>query len=57
MKDIIEAQDEYINLLSEAIDETFGILIAHGMYPDKEKVEKGKQLREKIANLKQKNHE
>ncbi len=48
MKDLIESQKEYIELLEEALSNSAGFLHVHGWRESEEKIQKGKDLREKI---------
>lgn len=52
MKELIEAQDEYIKLLEEAENSNIGFLYAHGITTAPDLVERGKKSRQKIEELK-----
>lgn len=49
--DLIKLQREYIKLLEEENWRTAAYLQIHGQQPSDDKVEQGKQLREKIKEL------
>lgn len=49
---LVEAYDEYIALLAESEASLIGLAYAHGFRCPGEKVEQGKRLRERIAELK-----
>jgi hypothetical protein len=55
-KRIIDAQDEYIKFLGDYIGKTAEFLRIHHQGCPDEIVEKGKELREKIKQLKGENH-
>lgn len=53
MKELIEAYDEYIKLLADSEASLLGLAYSHGFRMPPELVKRGKELREKIARLKQ----
>jgi len=53
MKELIEAYEEYIQLLSDEEVANLAFLYVHGIRTDPQLVEKGKELREKIKKLKE----
>ena len=52
MEELIEAYEEYIKLLEEAESANIGFLFAHGITTEPELIKKGKELRQKIKDLK-----
>lgn len=50
---LIEAYDQYIELLVESESSLVGLAVVHGWHCPEDKVRRGKELREKIARLKQ----
>lgn len=52
MKELIEAYDEYIELLGRGESSMIGLAIAHGYRCPREMVDRGIELRTKIAELK-----
>ena len=54
MKELIEAYDEYIKLLSDSEGNLLGLAHAHGYRCPPELIERGEELRARIADLKAK---
>jgi len=54
MKNLILLYREYIKFLEDEINRNAGFLNIHGIYPDKEDYEKGKELREQIKQAEEK---
>ena len=54
MKNLIVLYREYIKFLEDEINRNAGFLNNHGMYPTREDIDKGKELREKIKEAENK---
>lgn len=54
MKELIEAYDEYIKMLSESEASMIGLAYAHGYKCPPKLIARGEELRAKIADLKAK---
>ena len=52
MHEIIEAYEEYVELLNEQTDQIVGLAINHGWRCPQEMVDKGIELRQRIQDLK-----
>lgn len=52
MHELIEAYEEYIKLLADSEGMMLGIAVAHGFKCSAEWVERGQELRDRIAKLK-----
>jgi hypothetical protein len=52
MNDLIKAYEDYIKMLGEEIDDLVGLAYVHGWRS--ERIEAGKQCRERIVELKEK---
>ena len=51
MKELIETQKEYIELLERCLGENSSFLSIHGISANQEDIKKGEELREKIESL------
>jgi len=54
MKNLILLYREYIKFLEDEINKNAGYLNIHRVFPSKEDIEKGKELREKIKEAEEK---